>query len=302
MKNEVPSTCTQCEKNLQDDGFYKVDRVEHRYFCSEECILDFYGPMILYFEEEEQLFRRDFRLPEQESFFDRQEDYEYYLGEVIDHPDEIYVDGENFSEEIVFVIKKFHVRERIFWGLCIGIYHEKVMSFIVLGLFTANKDLMMRYRRGKSLPKSEWKEREFKTEKCEVEENKGDLLLDDRTQQLIERKRDQLWKELQKKRSHNDLDLEDFSIYEPFLEETMASPDEIHSFHEEKFLYKIFSKAVRIGSYAESVFFVVICLCLPEKDNSDSEIFIPLIFFPTRNRHLIHFFKRGERIHGPIYS
>lgn len=96
----------------------------------------------------------------------------------------------------------------------------------------------------------------------------------------------------------NDFGFEEFPQFDKYIPETIKSPDKLYQFVEDNFPIQIYLKA---GQEPTFHYQVVIGMVVPEQ-NSDGQVFVPIISFVTKFEKLLAEFVKGELVKRPIYS
>ncbi|MBF0363151.1 MAG: hypothetical protein HQK49_19170 [Oligoflexia bacterium] len=144
--------CNECKKvtaNINEIFF--VEQSRFRGFCSEECITKFYTPMISYLKREEDKLRKEYLI---EEFFNfDQKTYEGLIEKGISNPAEIWVDGEDLSEEYFCLISK---NEQLgVYVIILTLFFENTPSLILFETVTKNDKIVEHYRNGRKINPSD---------------------------------------------------------------------------------------------------------------------------------------------------
>jgi hypothetical protein len=122
--------CNECKKISADiNEVIFVEQMKYRSFCSEQCIVNFYKPLIKHFEEEEQNFRKENNI--KDSFTINMSDREKKLEVTLKTPDEIWLSQVDLSEEIYFFFKN-HNSPSPFTTIASTLIFDVNPSFILL--------------------------------------------------------------------------------------------------------------------------------------------------------------------------
>lgn len=293
--------CSECKKVLGHlDDLLFIDEFSHKGFCSEECIEDFYFPLIKYYEVMEHSLRQKHGL-QNESV--NQVVDEAMVEEVIASPDEIYRQTNELHETYYNFIKHYSHSSVI----VVTSVYRKEPSFVFLTTRTHSKALINEFRVGEEV--KDWfteidvdateasvHEEDFGSEH-EMEEDEDMVFM-----QLLESKKSKLLADILIKRKDSDIPFEDYSGYESCFQETLDNPDEVFESRDNEG-DKLFSyiKTYTVGTRpSDSYFYIVICL----KRNSDSSTtnVYPILALPTTDMEMCQEFRTGTRLTGPLQN
>jgi hypothetical protein len=299
--------CCECKKVLAHlDDLLFVDELSHKGFCSENCIEDFYFPLIKHFEIVEHSLRSKFNISEEslEMELTNQE----LIEEIVSVPSEIYRQSNELQESFYHFIKHFND----FTAIVIASVYRKEASFIFLSTVTKSKLLVDEFRYGEKV--SMWENAHDV-----IEENENDdfyhnafdeaVPIEDELEnededmifiQLLESKKSKILADVIINRQEDDIPFEEYPGYEFCFQETLDLPDEVFERKDNEgdklFTYiKTFSKGA-LGE--ESFFYIVICL----KRNTDvtSVNIYPILAIPTIDIKMCQEFRGGTKLSGPI--
>lgn len=277
--------CESCRKIVNDiSQLYFVEENSDRGFCSEECIKDFYRPIMKFLEQEETVFRKELNLEDEEHLlhlFGK----EKLLENAISNPDEKWLLVNDVDQKFITHFYKFSHEGIQTFLILICTYIEDEPSFVYYRTITQEKDLIAKYQREFLLEVEEEnkltsQESEIPTEFFEMLETKKSSLL---AEHLVLRK-------------ESDITFEEFYHYEKFLESTMKSPDEVYQIEDDEGddLY------VYIKSFLEldKTFFYIV-LAYKYKSKKDS-VFVPALGFPSNDKELYPHYAKGISLKDQI--
>lgn len=280
------------------DDLLFIDEYSHKGFCSEECIEDFYFPLIKHYEMVEHSLRTKHRLVDElpAGTIIEAEVVEAVLG----HPSEIFRQTNELNETFYNFIKHY----TDFSVVVVASAYRKEASFVFLATRTKSQALITEFRYGEMV--TDWartEEEEDREFSVELEEE-GMIMEDDENAdedmifiQLLESKKSNLLAEILMNRKESDIPFEDYNGYESCFQETLDSPDEVFEKKDKEgdmvFTYiKAFSRA------RETFYYIVICLKrIVEGDNVNV---YPILALPTTDMEMCQEFRGGTRLSGPL--
>lgn len=278
---------------MQDlDDLLFIDEHSHKGFCSEECIEDFYFPLIKHYELVEHSLRKKLNLldePGLKSFTD-----EELVDEVLNHPSEIFKQTNELNETYYHFIKHF----ADFSVIVIASVYRKEASFVFLTSITQSKALLNEFRYGEQITDWALGEKFDEVEDYIVEADTEVDIDEDEDEdmvfiQLLESKKSHMLAEVLMKIKDSDIPFEDYSGYESCFQETLDTPDEVFEKKDKEgdvlFTY--------IKSYAN---FFYIVTCLKRKDIGENVNVYPILGLPTNDLELCQEFRGGTRLTGPL--
>lgn len=344
MSNKTSSIyyCNQC-KNVSSHvkEVLFVEQNRFRSFCSEECISNFFAPLVDFYRQEENRLRKEKNFTEEFPFTNR--DFEKIIEYSLRNPQEIWVTSDDLSEEICYLITKLnplplidrHQHKSVseiennkqnlsdppsdIYCIIIGLLFENTPSFILSEIITRYEPLVDFYRKGK--PLSEYLENKMKIvqkeqkletiptaldgqKMMETEDSFGfqDERIPEDILMVLENKRNILLSEMTRDRSEVDIPIETFQQYELFLSETIERPDEMYRYNDHE-KDEIFIYIRTYSHENNSFYYIVLGLPYhPELDRDDSSLVIPIMSFPTQDVDLYRKYKKGEKIGGPAIN
>lgn len=280
--------CYHCRKHISDlKDVLLVDSSHLKSFCSEKCIEGFYKPYVNYFQQYERDQRSALGLTE------KNENYENEIKECMSKPDKIYRSVNDIEESVYFAHRKNPETNLI---TIIGVLmYQGRPSFIFFSTSTKSDELARVFVIGEPLSIDEILQEEHEYEE-EVEEEKQEEDLE--FQKFIELKKSQQLARLIENIQENDLGIDNYPLYDKFLQPTLENPDEVYEFSDEDDdkLYT-YIKAFNEGDI--SFFYVCVSHLYDTDPEKDQDVLIPVISFPTIDKDLYHGYQSGEQIVGP---
>lgn len=282
------------------DDLLFIDEQSHKGFCSEECIEDFYFPLIKHFEMIESSLRRKHNLIN-----------EHPAGTIIDadlveatleSPDEVFRQTNELKETFYNFIKHYND----FSVVVISSVYRKEASFVFLATRTKSQALLMEFRYGEMI--NEWgsKEEVDEEEEINVELEPDKAFMNDHEEhddedmifiQLLESKKSNLLAEILMTRKESDIPFEDYSGYESCFQETLDSPDEVFE-KKDKEGDMIFTYIKAFPRASETFYYIVTCLKrIMEGENVNV---YPILALPTIDLEMCQEFRGGTRLSGPL--
>ncbi len=298
--------CSECKKIMDHlDDLLFIDEYSHKGFCCEECIEDFYFPLIKHFEMVEHSLRRKHDLVNEIPI-------NSIIGaDLIDatliNPNEVFRLTNELNETFYHFIKHFSD----FSIVIISSVYQKEASFVFLVTKTKSQGLITEFRYGEMINNWETKDDtdedddEIVVELEANEEFSEDFKVEDDEDddedvifiQLLENKKSNILADVLMKRKDNDIPFEDYTGYEFCFQETLDFPDEVFEKKDKEgdlvFTYiKSFSRA------QETFYYIVICLKRITKDENVNVY--PILAIPTFDMELCQEFREGTRLSGPL--
>lgn len=292
--------CSECKKVMGHlDDLLFIDEFSHKGFCSEDCIEDFYLPLIKYYEIMETALRKKYDLIDEPC---NQIVDEKMVEVVLNSPSEIYRQTNELSENFYNFIKHF----MDFSVVVVTSVYRKEASFIFFSTRTSSQNLLDEFRYGEEV--KDWFAHAEEKERHEALLDPENAVADDEGDedmvflQLLESKKSKLLADILIKRKDSDIPFEDYSGYESCFQETLDQPDEVFEKKDNEG-DKIFTylKSFSRGAHGEdSFFYIVICL----KRNSDAETVnvYPILAIPTIDLGIYQEFRAGTRLTGPLQN
>lgn len=293
--------CNECKKvvNHLDDLLF-IDEFSQKGFCSEECIEDFYFPLIKYYEVMETSLRKKHKI-EAEGVSEIID--EKLVEEVLHSPSEVYRQSNELNETYYNFIKHFPD----FSVIVVTSVYRKEASFIYFSTCTRSQAFINEFRSGEEV--KDW----FIDDEIEVDlaperdesphlDGEEDAMTEDEDlifMQLLESKKSKILADILLKRKDSDISFEDYSGYESCFQETLDTPDEVFE-KKDNVGDKLFSYIKSFSQGTTSFFYIVICL----KRNSDATTVnvYPILALPTTDLEMCQEFRAGIRLTGPLQN
>jgi hypothetical protein len=282
--------CSQCKKSIEkrEEALF-VDASLKRNFCSEECIEEFYHPLIEQFSNKEIELRKELQIEDEEA----QEILERELPpEVLRSPDELYKQESEAHETLYSFIKEMSDGELgIYYYVGIGFIMDGQFSFLFTVSCSQNKKFVESFKQGEKI-----KDVAAFLNAQELSEL-GELSQADINE--IERKKSQFLANHLVQRIASDIPFEKFLDYDECLQTTVEEPDEIfESVDEDGDEVQTFVKSFEKNG--SSFYYLALCLI---KDRDEKEfLVVPYMSFPTNDPELYRYYCKGSRLSGSLKS
>lgn len=285
--------CTKCQRMIFSlDAALLVEEGQLKGFCSENCILAFYTPYMEYLKVEEAGLRKHYGLENEEFALKNQEQL---LAKTLENPKEVWFDVNELGEESYAFIghTSTELHPNIFVVVLTHIFN-RTPSLVLFHTITADQRLMDEYKWGQKIEDLS----KFLDEKV----NELPMQEMDVPQEVIdsmEQKKSTFLAELIKHRLPSDIAMEDFPLYESFVTETLQRPDEIFQYEDEEgrkvYTYIKFCEKNKISFYS-----FVICLKISADEETEEDILVPLLSFPSLDVEMYHRYRKGEQMVGGL--
>lgn len=278
------------------DDLLFIDEQSHKGFCCEECIEDFYFPLIKYFEMIESSLRRKHNLMSElptDTIIDGE-----MIEATLESPSEVFRQTNELNETYYNFIKHFND----FSVVVISCVYRKEASFVFLATKTKSQALLMEFRYGEMVDSRDFKE----IDDIRVELEPDEDFMDDHDEnededmifiQLLESKKSNLLAEILMTRKDIDIPFEDYTGYESCFQETLDSPDEVFE-KKDKEGDMIFTYIKAFSRGDETFYYIVTCLKrIMEAENVNV---YPILALPTIDMELCQEFRGGTKLSGPL--
>lgn len=297
--------CSECKKVLGHlDDLLFIDELSSKGFCSEECIEDFYFPLIKHFEIVEHALRSKLNLREENISAEPTD--QTLVESVVTSPSEIFRQSNELQETFYHFIKHFPD----FTAIVIASVYRKEASFIFLSTVTKSKLLVNEFRYGEKV--NDWAigeqslEQELEAglhnndflgeEVVDSESDEEDMIF----MQLLESKKSKILADVILSRREDDIPFEEYPGYESCFQETLETPDEVFEKKDNEgdvlFTYiKSFSR----GAHGEEGFFYIV-ICLKRSTDATNVNVYPILAIPTTDIKMCQEFRGGTRLSGPL--
>jgi len=276
-----------------------VEKELGRCFCTEECIQDYFQPIVEAMTEELSQLRASWDYGEQ-----TRAQYAQYRQLTLDNPDEVWMEQTETGERRYSFISHFRNGEERFSYAAICLTIDGIPSFVYLGFATRDDNLVDTYRRGQDLKVEAeavpLEEPEVPSER-EVEKVLGRTggstssppAADPGVTHIHpQRHLHELQRMYAEYRRSSDIPPEDLEAFDQYVEPTLDDPDEIWSFedHSRKMQWHVFIGRHVAEFDGETEHFVMIVIARAKSTRDELEI---LFSFPTVDPELVHRFRRG---------
>lgn len=292
--------CSECKKIVEAlDDLLFIDEHSHKGFCKEECIEDFYFPLIKHFEIMESSLRHKHGLEAelaQSTLINAD-----MIDRALKSPSEIYRQKNELNEAFYYFIKHFEETSVV----VISSVYRKEASFVFLATTTKSQMFLAEFRFGELLHVGDFSEEEdnrLSVEEFDEEDSAGsdhdpegdeDMIFI----QLLESKKSNLLAEILMNIKEDDIPFEDYSGYESCFQETLDSPDEVFEKKDkEGDMVFTYIKTFRRGD--ETFYYIVICL--KRMAESETVNVYPILAMPTTDMKMCQEFRGGTRLSGPL--
>jgi hypothetical protein len=305
--------CNECKKVLANlDELLFIDEFSHKGFCSEECIEDFYFPLIRYYDIIESTLRARYNLLKEDVA--RIPVDEDMIEEVFKNPSEVYRLINELNESYYHFIKHYSDYSVII----VTAVYQKEASFVFLSTRTRSLEMVGEFRSGVSV--TDWNKDEMDRE---MESDHDDSLRvetddpmnfeqsppvdsDDEDEdmvfmQLLESKKSKILADILTKRLDEDIPFEDYVSYDFCFQDTLDMPDEVFERKDnEGDVLFTYIRSFSSGNKNQETFFYII-ICLKRFLSGENEVNVyPLLALPTLDMDLCQEFRSGTRISGPL--
>lgn len=297
--------CTECKKVVGHlDNLLFIDEFSHKGFCSEECIEDFYFPLIKYYEIVENSLRKELQLLDESSNLVVEPDV---IEDVINSPSEIYRQTNELQESFYNFIKYY----TDFSVIVVASVYRQEASFVFLSTKTNSESLINEFRSGELVtdwfrspahetspaPTATLGEDDYLSSEPEEDDDEDMIFI-----QLLESKKSKILADILMKRKDSDIPFEDYSGYEFCFQDTLDQPDEVFEKKDNEgdklFTYiKSFTRGDRVE---ESFFYIVVCL--KRSSDNDTVNVYPILALPTVDLEMYQAFRQGTRLTGPLQN
>lgn len=290
--------CSECKKHLESvESLVFVEENSHKGFCSDECIEDFYYPIVKFFENYEQEIRSTLGVPSEKLGVANTRDISSLI---VSSPSEIYKYENELNENIYIFIKDLHDH----YGIVVGLVCNKEVSFVYSCVFTNSQDLIDCYRFGRQVATERYRipTKTIKKENPPIELEESDEKSDEESKkrgeliELLEQKKSRLLAELLMKVGSQDIQFENYYYFEESFTETITRPDEIFEEKDQDGDELVnYIKTFGKNTYSESNFYYIISCMKYKKANGTIEIH-PVLAFPTIDLEICNQFRCGKKV------
>ncbi|MFN8369696.1 MAG: hypothetical protein U0T83_03620 [Bacteriovoracaceae bacterium] len=292
--------CSQCKEiNYHVEQLLFVEPSLSKGFCSEECLLEFYGPLMNYFEQLDLDNRKKLKLVEEDIYSLR--GTEFLLEETLKKFEQHLVLKNRINEEYHFFVKKINSYKKIktpFYVLVIAFVLEDKASLVLFHTVT-NESLLIEKLTANAENITTKKNDEAKAKNdSSGTVNYMNINLKKEVVDLIDQKKSSMLADLLSKRSNADIPFEDFHIYDQFGTQTLAEPDELYRYDDEGEEFFVYIKTHSVQN--RSFYYFIICLYYTSNEEQMQDILIPILSFPSVDPKIYQEYKKGEQITGTL--
>lgn len=283
--------CTECKRVVDDvDSLLFVEENTTKSFCSEECIENFFRPLTKHYQSLEKSLRQKYGI--EIEAIETNKDDEILMEMASKSAHEIWICPNQLGEEVYSFI--YHHRDFSIVILCTVFNYSP--SYVYLFTKTKHKDFLEHFRIGTMIENPQHFLHDSKKE-------------DEKAQQefitLLEAKKSSFLAMLLEMQNPNDIQIDQFHMYEKYFEGTLNFPDEVYltedKEHDEVLVY-IKSHEVQHHSF----FYYAICLRMPRHENNENEegvySMFPILAFPSVDPEINRFFRQGTLVAGHLRS
>lgn len=287
LARAVDSTCCQsCSKDLtgKNARALYVEEEVGRIFCSEDCIARYFTPDIERLEKEyhRHLSKNDLSPDERESL-------NHLRWLTLQNPEEVWVEKTLAGDHRYTLISQFMPEETPVWSICICLVLKGEPSFLYLSIPTRNAALVDFYRRGERTELPPRQPDSEDEERVRSPDYPGDRKTDRLASEWTE---DETYlASISQERDPSDIPLDDYGLYQSCMEETLDEPEEVWCVRLGGETLPIYHFIRYYPDEKPGVWFVIVAR---EVDESHEQIEI-VDAFPTRDRHLVEQFRKGEQ-------
>lgn len=288
--------CTECKKVVEKiDELQFIEEQSSKGFCSEQCIEDFYAPLILHFESLEIKHRKLLGI-EHETIF-QQKDDKSLIEEALSFPSEVWQLQNELGDSFYHYLR--HHEDYSIIVIC-TLYHGQA-SFVFFKTVTRSREFLAEFRPIKN--ENESLEENHPSE--ELDEGMSSELGKEMTEedflfmQELENKKSKLLADLLVKRKDDDISFEAFSEYEYCFQDCLDSPDEVFE-NKDNEGDTLFTYIKSFIKDSQNYFYIITCLKKKSLEDGLAVNVFPVLAFPTNDMDLYLEFRAAIRISGPL--
>lgn len=285
-----------------------VEDFASKSFCSDACIVQFFTPLINYYEKEEKEIRKSLTFNKESCLIFRENSY--YIQQTLEHPQEVWENVSELGEKNYVYIARHEDQDFPFWMVMILYLYHKVPSFVFFQTVTNSPELVEQYRRGQKIEnipeflsqKAVDKAKPSPEGEAPSTQNPNEVQVELTPEMVdqLEQKKSMLLAHLLSNRKESDIAFENYYLYEKNVPLTIESPDEIYTYQDDEGdELLVYMRGFQEGSV--SFYFVVICNKLDVKTkSSEDEVIYPILAFPTLDAALAKLYCHGEKLSGGL--
>lgn len=282
--------CECCRNQIEDvEEIHYTEENSDRGFCSEKCIMDFYRPYMLSLEKEELNLRNSLNLISEENYIEITGN-DHYLQLALSNPHEVWVTTDDVGQTFYTHIISTKTEEDDIHFILICSYVDGGPSFVYYRTATKYNEVLDFYRRDAKFDAS-MMEQEDKTDFQNYQ-------IPPEVIETMERKKSHILSELMLNSSEHDINIEDYTKYDKYLELTLEGPDEIYAKDDEEGdELHTFIKSFMVG---ETSFFYVVIVYPLEVSELENMAYLPILGFPSIDEAMYPIYASGKRINESL--
>ncbi|MGK5089697.1 PBECR2 nuclease fold domain-containing protein [Bdellovibrionota bacterium FG-2] len=300
--------CKNCGKDLRgSERALFVEEDLGRVFCSETCISAHFSPEI---ERLEKDYLR--RLSPNDLSAEEREKYAHLRWITLQEADEVWREKTLSGDHRYTLISEFSPGTEKIWSVCICLFLRDEPSFLYLAFPTRSAALMNAYRKGERIrwekPEAsegsesrltQVKARDAREDVTERTDRLGEPWTEDETF-LAQMNQDRT------QRTDDDIQPEEFGLYEGFVDQTLENPDEVWVLESgaepageskdpgagdaEVESPRVFHFLKQFEKENPAIWYIIVA-----RDTDEEEQIEILDAFPTRDPEVVERYRRGEQ-------
>lgn len=269
-----------------------VEEKNMKGFCSEACILEFYTPVLEHIAEEEKKLRFHHNIDSEEVLKYRVD--EKLLQKTFESPSEIWAYQNEIGEEFfTFIYHGEWEEHKDIYVIIMTFIFDQVPSFVLFQTVTQNEEFVSEYRVGGKIDELD----DFLKERAL--EQGPEAFLDPKVIEMVEQKKSSYLAKLMEQRTEEDIPVEEFSVYESYVQDCLEEPDEVFQ-HDDEDGEKIFTYIKSFEREDVTFFYFVLCIHVTTDVEANEDILVPIISFPSQDGELYQNYKKGECLAGGL--
>jgi hypothetical protein len=274
--------CSECKTVVNNlAGLLFIEPETSKGFCSENCIEDFYSPLITHFEKLEKKIREELSISHEviRTSMDDKELIESVFGS----PGEVWQNKNELGETLFTYIRHYGDYSAV---VIASVYNEEA-SFIFFRTLTRSKAFLEQFRSANR------DDRQTPNLDSESDFNEEDFAF----MQELESKKSRLLADLLVKRKDDDISFEDFSSYESCFQECLETPDEVFETKDKEgdVFFTYIKSFLQTGN---DFFYIITCLKRKDVETPEDVSVFPVLAFPTNDMDLVREFRSGSKLAG----
>ena len=290
--------CCECKKHVESvEALVFVEENSNRGFCSNECIEDFYYPIVKFFENYEHDIRISLGITQEKLGVANTRDISAMI---VGSPSEVFKYENELGESIHIFIKDLHDH----YGIVVGLVCNREVSFVYACVFSNSQDLIDCYRLGRQIAIDRYRiplKAKKEEKKEEIEKERGETIMEEGRErneliESLEYKKSKFLADLLMRVGPEDIQFENYFHFEDAFAETIQRPDEVFEERDEEgdilFIYiKTFAK----NMHAKSDYYYIVSCLKYKKANGEFEIY-PVLAFPTIDLEICNQYRSGKKV------